>query len=113
MTPAEFRRLALALPGVEQGSHQGHADFRVGRKIFASLGYPDKGFATVMVNPHEQDLLVQNHPRAFIPASGAWGRSGSTSVRLSLAPKRAVALALESAWSRRAPARLRAEHKAR
>lgn len=110
MTPAEFRRLALSLPGVEEGAHQGTADFRVGRKIFASLGYPDRGHATVMVNPHEQDLLVKDYPRAFIPAAGAWGRAGSTSVRLSLAPKRAVALALESAWNRRAPAKLRAEH---
>lgn len=88
----------------------GHPDFRVGKKIFATLGYPDKGFGTVMVRPHEQDLLVKNHPRAFIPAAGAWGRAGSTSVRLSLAPRRAVALALESAWHRRAPAKLRAEN---
>ena len=113
MTPAEFRRLALSLPGVEESSHQGHPDFRVGKKIFATLGYPDKKFGTVMVKPHEQDLLVKDHPRAFIPVAGAWGRNGSTSVRLSLAPKRAVALALESAWSRRAPARLRAANSAR
>jgi hypothetical protein len=64
----------------------------------------------VMVAPHEQEMLVRNHPRAFIPAAGAWGRAGSTSVKLSIAPRRAVALAMESAWRRRAPAKLLAEN---
>lgn len=87
----------------------GHPDFRVGKKIFASLGYPDAKSATVMIQPQEQDILVKQYPRAFTPAAGAWGRAGSTSVKLSAAPRRAVALALESAWHRRAPARLLAE----
>ena len=109
MTPADFRRLALSLPGVEESSHMGHPDFRVGKKIFATLGYPDERFGTVMVAPVEQYDLVKRHPRAFIPAAGAWGRAGSTSVRLSLAPQRAVALALESAWHRKAPAKFRGQ----
>lgn len=110
MTTADFRRLALALPGVEESSHMGHPDFRVGKKIFATLGYPDARFGTVMVAPHEQEMLVRDHPRAFIPVAGAWGRAGSTSVNLSVAPRRAVTLALESAWRRRAPAKLLAEN---
>lgn len=109
MTPAEFRRLALSLPGVEESSHMGHPDFRVGKKIFATLGYPDAKSATVMIAPQEQDILVRQHSRAFTPAAGAWGRAGSTSVKLSAASRRAVALALESAWHRRAPAKLLAE----
>jgi hypothetical protein len=110
MTPAEFRRLALSLPGTLEKAHMGHPDFRVGRKIFATLGYPDASHGTVMVKPHEQDLLVQEHPRTFTPVSGAWGRAGATSVKLAKAPRRAVALALESAWHRRATAKLLAEH---
>jgi hypothetical protein len=81
----------------------GHPDFRVGGKIFATLGYPDKRFATVMLSPQDQDLLVHDHPKVFAPAAGAWGRSGSTSVLLRPAPRMAVAAALESAWRRRAP----------
>jgi len=111
MTPAEFRRLALSLPGTLEKAHMGHPDFRVGRKIFATLGYPDSSHGTVMVKPHEQDLLVKEHPRSFTPVSGAWGRAGATSVKLSTASRRAVALALESAWHRRAPAKLLAEHR--
>jgi hypothetical protein len=109
MTPADFRRLALALPSVEENEHMSHPDFRVGGKIFATLGYPDKRFATVMLSPQDQDLVIRDHPKAFIPASGAWGRAGSTSVLLRLAPRRAVAVALEAAWRRRAPKKLTAK----
>ena len=42
MTSSRFRRIALALPDAVEGSHQGHADFRVGKRIFATLGYPDQ-----------------------------------------------------------------------
>jgi len=42
MTANEFRRLALALPEAEERAHMDHPDFRVGGKIFATLGYPDK-----------------------------------------------------------------------
>lgn len=107
MKAADFRKLALALPEVLEGAHMGHADFRVGGKIFATLGYPDSKFGMVNVPPHEQDLLVRQHPTAFAPASGAWGRAGSTAVRLAVAPRVVVKHALESAWTRRAPKRLR------
>jgi len=103
MTAAEFRRIARSFAGVEQKQHMGHPDFRVGGKIFATLGYPDKRFGTIMVSPEDQALLIRDHPKAFKPAAGAWGRSGSTSVLLRLAPRRAVTVALEAAWSRRAP----------
>jgi hypothetical protein len=103
MTPAEFRRLALSFPGAEEKAHMAHPDFRVGGKIFATLGYPDKRFATIMLSPQDQDLLLRDHPKAFAPGPGAWGRSGGTSVLLRVAPRKAVAAALESAWRRRAP----------
>jgi hypothetical protein len=109
-TPADFRRLALSFPGTTEGSHMGHPDFRVGGKIFATLGYPNAQSGTVMLSPLDQDLLVRDHPKAFAPAAGAWGLSGSTVVTLRSAPRRAVALALESAWKRRAPKGLLADY---
>ena len=112
MTAAEFRRIALSLPGATEGSHMGHPDFRVAGKIFATLGYPDARSATIMLSPLDQDLMLQHYPKAFSAAAGAWGRSGSTAVTLRTAPRRAIALALESAWRRRAPKRLQAEHAA-
>lgn len=106
MTAAEFRRAALSLPGATEGTHMGHPDFRVAGKIFATLGYPTQRFATIMVSPLDQDLLLQSHPTVFARAAGAWGQSGSTTVLLRTAPRRAVSLALESAWKKRAPSQL-------
>ena len=109
MKAADFRKLALALPEASEGAHMGHSDFRVGGKIFATLGYPNAKFGTVIISPQEQDLLLRQHPNAFAAAPGAWGRAGSTSVRLAVAPRLAVKYALESAWTRRAPRRLHAK----
>jgi hypothetical protein len=106
MTAAEFRRMALSLPEVIEGSHMGHADFRVGGKILATLGYPSDQFAVVMLSPQDQDLIVRDHPKAFAPVRGAWGAAGSTTVVLRGASKRAVVNALEAAWRKRAPKRL-------
>jgi hypothetical protein len=103
MTPDGFRRIALSLAGVEEREHMGHPDFRVGGKIFATLGYPDAGCGTVMVSAEDQSILVRKYPKAFAPAAGAWGRSGSTSVHLRHAPARAIRTAIEAAWERRAP----------
>lgn len=102
MTPEEFRRRALALPNAIEGRHMGHADFRVGGKIFATLGYPSAGCATLMLSSADQDLLVREHPAAFAPAPGAWGAKGSTIVTLRAAPVIAIRAALESAWASRA-----------
>jgi predicted DNA-binding protein (MmcQ/YjbR family) len=38
MTANEFRKSALALPDAVEQSHMNHPDFRVGGKIFATLG---------------------------------------------------------------------------
>src|SRR6476661_6261476 len=106
MTSAQFRRLALAYPTVVEGVHQGHADFRVGGRIFASLGHPNEEFAAVMLSPQDQTFLMRDYPSVFTPAAGKWGASGSTIVRLAEADTGPIAAALEAAWRRRAPKRL-------
>jgi hypothetical protein len=106
MTAAEFRRIALRLPEVIEASHMGHPDFRVAGKIVATLGYPSDRFGAVMLTPQDQELLVRDYPKTFAPAPGAWGAAGSTIVALRGASKRAVAIAIESAWRKRAPKRL-------
>lgn len=54
MTVDEFRRSALSFSGAEERSHMSHPDFRVGGKIFATLGYPDKEWAMVKLTPEQQ-----------------------------------------------------------
>jgi hypothetical protein len=113
MTSADFRRIALSLAGAEERAHGGHPDFRVKGKIFATLGYPDERYGTLVLSPQDQSILVHSHPKAFKPAAGAWGRMGSTSVLLRLAPRRAVEAALEAAWERRVHGKRSSTAKAR
>jgi hypothetical protein len=98
MNVASFRALALELPGVAEASHQGHADFRVRGKIFATLGYPDDGHGMVKLSREEQTRRVRQFPGVFAPAKGAWGEQGSTLVKLEAATEAAVKSAIRSAW---------------
>ena len=106
VTENEFRRLALSLPEAEEREHMGHPDFRVGGKIFATLGYPGKRWAMVRLTPDQQDLLVRGEPDVFAPIKGTWGRRGATNVRLESAKKASVRRALVAAWRNTAPKRL-------
>jgi len=101
MTAAEFRRLALKLDGVEERSHMGHPDFRVRGRIFATLGAPGRAYGMVKLTPLRQEEFVREHPAVFSPAAGAWGRAGSTLVKLTAAKTSVVCEALEVAWRER------------
>jgi hypothetical protein len=105
LTAQEFRRFALRLPEAVEAAHMGHPDFRVGGKIFATLGFPSTPFATIMLTPEQQELFVRTEPRTFKPVPGGWGRKGATQVMLRTAKKTAVREALQVAWSNRAPRR--------
>jgi hypothetical protein len=98
MTRDAFRRAALTLPGAIESEHMHHPDFRVANRIFATLGYPDVTWGMVKLPLEEQQKLVEAMPEAFKPAAGAWGRQGSTLVRLSKARPQVLTHALEMAW---------------
>ena len=85
MTPAGFRRAALGRPQTREASHMGHADFRVGARIFATLGYPDAAWGMVKLTPLQQSQLAAAFPRVFVPVRGAWGLRGATNVNLKAA----------------------------
>ena len=106
----DFRRRALAFPGAEEKAHMNHPDFRVGGRIFATLGYPDASCGVVMLPPEQQELAIEAAPDAFSPSAGAWGRSGATQMRLDRVSDDWLARTLEWAWAKRAPAKLRREH---
>jgi hypothetical protein len=111
MTAAEFRRLALSLPETEEREHMNHPDFRVGGKIFATLGYPDQSRGMVKLFPDQQEELVAADPAMFVPVNGAWGRKGCTHVLLKAASKERVRKALNAAWRNTAPKTLLAQEK--
>jgi hypothetical protein len=109
MTAAEFRRLALSFPETAESAHMEHPDFRVGGKIFATLGYPTAGWAMVKLMPDQQQDFVRAEPDVFVAVKGGWGRRGATNVRLKAAKKAALRKALEAAWRNIAPKRIVAE----
>jgi hypothetical protein len=76
----------------------GHPDFRVGKRVFATLGYPDAGWGMVKLTPEQQRMLVESEPHIFAAVPGGWGRRGSTNVRLSAADNRTLQSALLMAW---------------
>jgi len=97
MTPAGFRKIALSLQGAIEGAHGGHADFRAGGKVFATLGYPGKDWAMVKLTPDQQQMLVDAEPALFVPVKGSWGLRGATNVRLGAADARTLRSALTMA----------------
>jgi hypothetical protein len=106
MTPNEFRELALSFPEAIESAHMHHPDFRVGGRIFATLGYPTKDSATVKLPRNEQGEFIRSNPDVFQPAKGAWGQQGSTIVCLPAAKTTIVREALTAAWRNTAPKRL-------
>lgn len=106
MTPETFRELALELPEVIEWKHHGKPDFRVGGRIFATLGYPDADWGMVSLRPSEQLVLLRDASAGFRPSAGRWGESGSTQVCLVEVDTATLRLALLLAWKGRAGKRL-------
>ena len=98
---ADFRRIALSLPGAEEGSHMGSPDFRVGGRIFATLASQKQGYGNLMLTPEQQAEFVGELPKLFVPIAGGWGRMGMTHIRLAAANEDVLAGALRTAWKLR------------
>ena len=113
MDAEDFRRIALSLPGAEEGSHMGAPDFRVGGRIFATLASQDKGYGNLMLTPEQQAAFVEELPEVFLPIAGGWGRTGATHIRLDLANEDLLAGALRTAWKLRLEKNVKSRSKKR
>jgi len=105
MTAGDFRVLALRFAGSVESAHMRHPDFRRKGKVFATLDYPAPGWAMVKLTPSQQQHFLRLAPEVFRPASGAWGKAGSTTVQLARAQKSVVRAALSAAFENLAPPR--------
>ena len=113
MNAQDFRRIALSLEGVEEGSHMGSPDFRAGGRIFATLAAQKQGYGNLLLAPEQQAAFVVELPQVFVPIAGGWGRNGATHVRLSAANEDLVEGALRTAWRLRIEKNGRTRRKAR
>lgn len=101
MNVADFRRIALSLPGAEASSHMGQADFRVDGRIFATLASAKHGYGNLMLTLEQQTAFVEELPEVFLPIPGGWGSMGMTHIRLAEASEDVLYGALHTAWKLR------------
>jgi hypothetical protein len=103
LTRADVRAAALALPEAYASSHFDVADFRVNKKIFATL-HEEAQRMVLKLDPEDQHNLADGDVIQKIPNS--WGAKGWTYVYFEkLEPERLPEL-LRMAWAQVAPKRL-------
>lgn len=95
---AAFRGIALSFPEAVESSHMGHPDFRVRKKIFATL-IADETAGAVKCDPGNLDLLVRRDPDTF---RNAWGGRW-LGIDLGRVREPEVKQLLEDAWRLIAP----------
>jgi len=100
-TAAQMRKLALAMPDVEEKSHFGKPDFRVSGKIFAGLSEDEKTGTLKLTAEIQSTVFSDGSP--FTPCAGQWGRSGWTYVDLKRVDVAVLDALLTEAWQIVAP----------
>lgn len=93
---ADFRRIALALPGASEHPHFDRRAFKA-RVTFATLA-PDERSANLKLTADEQALKCAVAPDGFSALDNAWGRQGWTRAILAALTEEELRAALEMAW---------------
>ena len=114
-SPADLRRIALALPGAYEDTHRRRPAFRVEKRIFAMLGvtgnaalFTSLGWddvAVVKLDRDDQLNMVAAFEGAVDPTE-IYGHHGWTYLRLGKLDEAALSLVLRLAWTHVAPKRL-------
>jgi hypothetical protein len=104
VTFAVARRLALALPGVTEGTSYGTPSFKVEGKFFFRIR-EDGGSLAVRIDFDTREALLQANPRAFFITDHYLAYPWIL-VRLTLVPEEDLRELLEDAWRRVAPQNL-------
>jgi hypothetical protein len=99
MTPADFRRIALSLEGVEEYSHAG-CRFSCRSRKFASLASQAGGYGNLMLTLEQQAAFVEEAPNIFLPIPGGWRKMEHTHIRLAVSED-VLTGALRTAWKLR------------
>ncbi|CAN5390513.1 hypothetical protein BH10PSE4_BH10PSE4_45510 [soil metagenome] len=98
MTPDEFMDLAAGIgPDVQRKPVLDTVQYRVGAKVFATLGWPAEGWAVVKLNAGDQRraLAASN---AFAREPGRRRNSGVTLIHLKTVDRALLAEVLGAAW---------------
>ena len=106
---ATVRRLALALPGVEEGTSYGTPAWRVRKKLLARMREDDS--LVVASTWEERAELCESSPDVF-HFTDHYANYEYVLVRLPAVTKPVLASVLESAWRRLASKKMLAEYDA-
>jgi hypothetical protein len=109
VTVATVRKLALAMPLAVESSHFDVADFRVGKKIFATIHPGGKAGALLRLDPDLVQGLAEAEPGTF-ERVGAGGRA--LKVVFARVERAQYAHLLAQAWRAIAPKKLVAAYDA-
>ena len=105
-----LRKLALALPGVEEGSSYGTPAFRVRKKLLARI-HDETGSLVLLVPIGQKEALLQADPKVF-HTTPHYDGYGAVLVRLDAVDPRDLAQLIEGLWRDHAPKKLVAEYDA-
>ena len=100
ISPAKVRELVANLPGAAESAHHGHPDFRVGKKIFATLSEAEDR-AALRLSQLEARELARGQPAVFRLVSDREPYA-YVSVLLDAVAEDEFADLLEHAWQLRA-----------
>jgi predicted DNA-binding protein (MmcQ/YjbR family) len=102
LTAAALSKLALSLPGARESSHMGHPDFRVAKKIFATLDEA-RTRSALKLTPEQQEMLCSAEPSMFQAVNGGWGAKGWTHLLLKGADQKTALSALRVSYGNVVP----------
>ncbi len=105
---AELKKLALAFPGVEEGTSYGTPAFRVRKKLLARI-HDDTGSLVLLTQIEEKEDLLAADPKVFHTTAHYDGH-GAVLIRLDRIDRRDLERLFETVWRRRAGKRLQAEY---
>ncbi len=97
MSPEAFVALGAGLAMVKTKTVMGAVRLAVHGRTFATVGWPQPGWAVVKLSPQDQRGFVATH-EAIAPEPGYRGRKGVTLVRLGGVNDGVAARLLVSAW---------------
>src|SRR5882672_7381793 len=92
-TPAEVKRIALALEGVTEVDHFGRPSYRTKKRIFAVMR-PDGLF--VHLPQERKEFLFEADPKAFVKFM--WGARSNVIVQIDRIEKRELEALIREAW---------------
>jgi hypothetical protein len=110
LTFAGLRRLALAFPGVEEGTSYGTPAFRVRKKLLARI-HDETGSLVLLTDIEQKEVLLAADPKVFHTTPHYDGH-GAVLVRLDRVDPRDLEQLFEDVWRARAPRKLLAEYDA-